>query len=76
MKNTFARVADFKWKRVGYYSVEEDAVETSEKYKKLYPNAKVSLTVMVSLRGFESHYLYIEFKNEADEAEFIMRESL
>lgn len=44
-----------------------------EQYKKKYPNTQIELVTTGALSFWDSH-LYITFKNEADEALFILQE--
>ena len=71
----FSKVADLKWIITRQFSYRQQAEQLIDiLFKKAYPNAKIYC------EEFDPKYKFvfrivIEFENEADEVEFIMRES-
>lgn len=71
MTNLRAIISCYGVVEVAFF-IESDALENVYKLRKEYPNAKIYLY------RADSRWLYlnIEFENEADEAEFILKESI
>lgn len=82
----FQKIGRRKWREVGFWSKAQivNALRLSMELSRKYPNAKfkVAGATTVCLNGYEEKLsdkddnltIYITFKNNSDEAEFVMRE--
>lgn len=72
----FTRLGKLKWRFAGMYGSEASTRIDKRALKKKYKNIKFETTHLYPGAYFDEVKLYFIFKTEADEAEFMLRESL
>lgn len=72
---TYTRLKQLKWKSNMSFSLITTTVRAEARLSDKFPNAKTFIDSWRGNDGREMFFVVIEFKSEADEAEFIMKET-
>lgn len=80
----FHKIGRRKWREVGFWSKSQivQAIRLSMQLSRKYPNAKFKVAEAATACDIPIHdrednlTIYVTFKNNADEAEFVMRETV